>query len=223
MRWGERRLEVINNNLERKTMMPDLYSNFWELQLHEQEGCDYRINTSKNWHSVLIIAPHGGRIEPFTSQIARWIADDEFAWYSFEGIKELDYPRLHITSHNFDEPILLQALQRAHRVLTIHGLKNSNVEFLMIGGLDTAFGTDLRVALQHQGFIIRESEQKYRGIRATNICNRGCTGKGIQLEISYALRKRIIEDEEHRIRFVGTIRSLIKARKMTDLKGVRYL
>lgn len=193
--------------------MPDFYSNFRELQLHEQEGRDYSINVSRNWHQVLIIAPHGGKIEPYTSQIAKWIADEDFAWYSFEGIKDLDNPRLHITSHNFDEPTVLQALQEAHTVLTIHGLKNSIDEFLMIGGLDTTFGTGLRVALQHHGFIVRESEQEYRGERATNICNGGCTDRGVQLEISFALRKRIFEDAECRIRFIDTIRSLIKARK----------
>jgi len=194
-------------------MMPDFYSNFRELQLHEQEGRDYRINASLKWHQVLIIAPHGGKIESYTSQIAKWIADEDFAWYSFEGINYLENRRLHITSHNFDEPTVLQALQESHTVLTIHGLKNSIDEFLMIGGLDTTFGSELKVSLQHHGFIVRESEQQYRGIRATNICNRGCTGKGVQLEISFALRKRIFEDAECRIRFLNTIRSLIKARK----------
>lgn len=191
--------------------MPDFYSNFRELQLHEQEGEDYRINVSRHWHQVLIIAPHGGKIELYTSQIAKWIAGEEFACYSFEGLKDLDNPRLHITSHNFDEPTVLQALQEAHSVMTIHGLKNSADQFLMIGGLDTTFGSELRVTLQHKGFIVRESEQQYAGERSTNICNRGCTGKGVQLEISFALRKRIYEDAECRIRFIDTIRSLIKA------------
>ena len=193
--------------------MPDFYSNFRQLQLHEQEGRDYRINASRHWHQFLIIAPHGGKIESYTSQIAQWLASEDFAWYSFEGLKDLDNPRLHITSHNFDEPTLLQALQEAHTVLTIHGLKNSIDEFLMIGGLDTAFGSELQVALQHHGFIIRESEQRYSGIRATNICNRGWSGKGVQLEISFALRKRIFEDEECRLRFIETVRSVIKGRK----------
>ncbi|MDR3586249.1 MAG: poly-gamma-glutamate hydrolase family protein [Desulfosporosinus sp.] len=192
--------------------MRGFYSNFRELQLNEQEGQDYQITASRNWHRVLIIAPHGGKIEYYTSQIAKWIAGEEFAWYSFEGIINGDNRRLHITSHNFDEPIVLQALQEADTVVTIHGLKNSIEEFLMIGGLDSTFGTELRVALQHHGFIVKESKQGYRGERVTNICNRGCTGKGIQLEISFALRKRIFEDAECRIQFIDKIRTLIKGR-----------
>lgn len=193
--------------------MPDFYSNFQELQLHEQEGRDYRINVSRHWHQVLIIAPHGGKIESYTSQITKWIAAEDFAWYSFEGLKDLDNRRFHITSHNFDEPTVLLAFQEAHIVLTIHGLKNSIDEFLMVGGLDTTFGAELRDALQHQGFIVRDSEQAYGGVHATNICNRGCTGKGVQLEISFALRKRIFEDEECRLRFIETVRSVIKGCK----------
>ena len=161
----------------------------------------------------MIIAPHGGKIESYTSQITKWIAAEDFAWYCFEGIKNLDNRRLHLTSHNFDEPTVLLALQEAHIVLTIHGLKNSIDEFLMIGGLDTALGSELRVALQDHGFIVRDSEQGYGGVRATNICNRGCTGKGAQLEISLALRKRIFEDAECRLRFIETVRSVVKGRK----------
>jgi len=188
------------------------YSNFQELQLNEQEGQDYQIKVSRNWHKVLIIAPHGGKIEYYTSQIAKCIAEEDFAWYSFEGIINGDNRRLHITSHNFDEPTVLQALQKAYTVVTIHGLKNSIDEFLMIGGLDATFGNELRVALQYHGFMVKESEQGYRGERVTNICNRGCTGKGIQLEISFALRKKIFQDLECRTRFIDTIRSLIKTR-----------
>ena len=190
--------------------MPDTYLNFQELNLHEQEGRDYQIKTSDNWHSVLIIAPHGGNIEPYTSEIAQWIAGDDFAWYAFEGIKDAGVRKLHITSHNFDEPSLLKGLRQARIVLTIHGLKNSIDEFIMIGGLDLTLGNELRIALQHSGFQVRESEQKYSGVRATNICNRGCTGKGVQLEISFALRKRIVQDTECRIRFIDTIKSMIK-------------
>jgi phage replication-related protein YjqB (UPF0714/DUF867 family) len=194
--------------------MPDTYSNFQELQLNEQEDLDYRIRVSQNWHQVLIIAPHGGNIEPYTSEIAQWIAKEDFAWYLFEGIRNIEVRKLHITSHNFDEPTLLQALHEAYIVLTIHGLKNSTEEFLMIGGLDSGLATSLRIELQNLDFIVKDCEQKYRGERATNICNRGRTRKGVQLEISYALRNRIVKDAECRNQFVNAIRSVIKAQKL---------
>lgn len=192
--------------------MADVYANFRELQEHEEEGRDYLIKTSRNWQPVLIAAPHGGNIEPFTSVIAQWIAGAEFAWYSFEGVKGAGIRKLHITSHHFDEPLLLTGLQEAQTVLTVHGLKNSSAEFLMIGGLDSSLSNSLRIGLQDRGFIVKDSEEKYRGIHPENICNRGITGKGVQLEISFALRKRIFEDQECRARFVETIKRVIRCR-----------
>ncbi|AET69133.1 phage-related replication protein [Desulfosporosinus orientis DSM 765] len=191
--------------------MPDVYSNFQELQLYELEGQDYLIKRSRDWHPVLIAAPHGGNIEPYTSDIAQWIAGEEFAWYSFEGIKGAEVRKLHITSHHFDEPLLLTGLQQAQIVMTIHGLKNSTEEFLMIGGLDSDLSNNLRIKLQRCGFLVKDSEEKYRGVHPRNICNRGVTGKGVQLELSFALRKRINEDLECRVRFVGAIKSVISA------------
>lgn len=192
--------------------MADLYSNFRELQQHEQEGVDYLIKTSRDWQPVLIAAPHGGNIEPFTSVIAQWIAGEEFAWYSFEGIKSAGIRKLHITSHHFDEPLLLRGLQEAQTVLTIHGLKNSREEFLMIGGLDSSLSNSLRIGLQNRGFIVKDSEEKYGGVHPENICNRGITRKGVQLEISFALRKRIFEAPECRAPFVETIKRVIRGR-----------
>src|SRR5680860_1850854 len=98
-------------------MMPDFYANFQELQLHEQVGRDYRINVSRHWQQGLIIAPHGGKIESYTSQITQWIAAEDFAWYSFEGLNDRDNRRLRITRQDFDEPLGREGLWEAQRVV----------------------------------------------------------------------------------------------------------
>ncbi|WP_242847159.1 poly-gamma-glutamate hydrolase family protein [Desulfosporosinus acididurans] len=40
-----------------------------------------------------------------------------------------------------------------------------------------------RIELQNRGFTVKDCEEKYRGERATNICNRGRTGKGVQYHL----------------------------------------
>src|SRR5665648_1208095 len=105
----------------------------------------------------------------YTSQITKWIAAEDFAWYCFEGLKDLDNQKLHITSYNFDEPTVLLALQEAHTVLTIHGLKNTIDEFIMIGGLDTALGLSLihiseptRLGMiSYAVFCLKKKKKKY--------------------------------------------------------------
>ncbi|MHB1128012.1 MAG: poly-gamma-glutamate hydrolase family protein [Bacillota bacterium] len=189
--------------------MADRYTNFRELQTYEKEGLDYRIRTSHRWHRVLIIAPHGGKIELYTSQIAQWIAGKDFAWYVFEGIKDGDNQGLHITSHNFDEPTVFDALSEAEQVLTIHGQRNIIDEFVIVGGLDLKLCTELSCSLRRADFSVIDGGEGYRGERRTNICNQGRNGKGVQLEISYGLRKKVFEDANYRKRFVETIRSVI--------------
>jgi phage replication-related protein YjqB (UPF0714/DUF867 family) len=65
----------------------DRYKNYEELCQHEQEGVDYRTCNQPRPAAVAIIAPHGGKIEPGTSEIAKAIAGSDYNLYLFEGIK----------------------------------------------------------------------------------------------------------------------------------------
>ena len=54
---------------------------------------------------MAVVAPHGGGIERATSAIARAIAGGDHNLYLFEGrLPSLNYERLHLTSHRYDEP-----------------------------------------------------------------------------------------------------------------------
>lgn len=189
--------------------MSDCYGSFHELQIHEQENIDYRIKVREGRYPVLIMSPHGGKIEPFTADIAGWLAGDDFGLYVFEGIKAANNQDLHITSHNFDEPRALMATALADIVLTVHGLRNKVEEYIMVGGLDIELANGLQTALMEAGFAVREAEAQYRGQRPSNICNRSRRGKGIQLEITFALRKRLFEDIRQRDLFVKAVRSFL--------------
>src|SRR5512137_587512 len=90
--------------------MTSSYQSFKELADREVEGQDYRIRIELRDARVLIMAPHGGKIEPTTAQIAEAIAGIDYSFYSFEGLKT-DSRMLHIESHLFDEPRALQAVQ----------------------------------------------------------------------------------------------------------------
>ena len=85
-------------------MAKDRYSSFVELQDHETLDEDYTLSFRDAGSRVTIIAPHGGKIEPRTSDLVRRIAGEDYNFYCFEGIKEKDNACLHITSHRFDKP-----------------------------------------------------------------------------------------------------------------------
>ena len=116
-------------------MSRDKYRNFAELLLTETEGTDYIIrneNRNSNW---CIIAPHGGGIEPGTSEIVLAVAGINYSYYTFEGIKKSRNSSLHITSEFFDEKSALEILQSAEYTVSLHGCVGYDNKIL-IGGLD---------------------------------------------------------------------------------------
>jgi phage replication-related protein YjqB (UPF0714/DUF867 family) len=111
----------------------DEYRDFQHLKEAETEGIDFRVRTRDVPGATAVIAPHGGGIEPGTSEIADAVAGVEHSFFSFEGVKNSGNRRLHITSTHFDEPRCLALARAASQVLAIHG-EDSDDEAIFIGG-----------------------------------------------------------------------------------------
>jgi len=136
-----------------------------------------------------VIAPHGGLIEPGASEIARAIAGENFNLYLFEGIKpRRNFKDLHITSQHFDEPKCLGLLAECEIVIAIHGYI-ANDERVLVGGLDKSLGKKITFSLGRLGLTVMSDGHKYQALDKNNICNRGSSGRGVQLEISGVLRR----------------------------------
>jgi len=164
----------------------DTYANFRELQLEEDDKA-FEISLLDRQAAITIVAPHGGNIEPGTTELAQLIAGDNFNFYSFTATKEQDSPDLHITSHNFDEPTCLALLKRSQQVITVHGFKFDRA-MIYLGGLDQPLKNIIYHALLAQGLPVADDHPKYKGINPRNICNRSASGKGVQVEVSRHLR-----------------------------------
>ena len=191
------------------------YTSFEELNRHQMEGIDYRIRCRPGRTGILVMAPHGGGIEPGTSRIADAIAGAAHAFYAFEGLKQGRNSHLHITSRCFDEPRGCRMAAEADRVLTVHGCSDQG-EAVFVGGLELSLGDRIWNALEQDGFSIKKNV-RFPGKHPDNICNRCRSGMGIQLEISAGLRKRMFRyrpgqgptktDVFHR--FVHAVRSVL--------------
>ncbi len=119
----------------RRLSMADTYKSFQELKAQEREGEDWTREYISRGSRILVMAPHGGWIEPFTSELARAVAGNDLSLYTFQGLKERGNESLHLTSHRFDEPLGLRAASAAHWVLAIHGERSPDRPFVMVGGL----------------------------------------------------------------------------------------
>ena len=170
------------------------YRDFAQLREHEREGRDYVILHRRGKSGILVMAPHGGGIEPGTGDIASAVAGREHAFYGFKGIKPTGNRILHITSNRFEEPLALRMLRTAQRVVTIHGCREE-APLVWIGGRDTVGGEGIIARLEEAGIpACRCARTGLRGLRPDNLCNRGHSRAGIQLELSMGLRRTLFSD-----------------------------
>jgi phage replication-related protein YjqB (UPF0714/DUF867 family) len=124
-----------------------------------------------------------------TSEIARRIAGDDFNVYLFEGIRSSrNYAALHLTSSLFDEPECLALISECRYVVAVHGCDGKG-ESVLLGGLDGMLKRRIGVAIADSGLVVETSRHRYPGVHPGNICNRGKSGRGVQLEFTYALRR----------------------------------
>lgn len=192
--------------------MDDKYSSFAELAANEQEGVDFRIEIEPRDSPVAIIAPHGGKIEPVTTELARLIAGDDFRFYSLIGTKDSGNRDLHITSHHFEEPQCVALVSDCRIVVAIHGRKDrQDPRSVWLGGLDRDLIARAAADLARAGFSAKTDGHEFGALHTENICNRGLRGKGLQIELPWILRHRFQSDTQIRDRFVASVRLSIDA------------
>ena len=167
------------------------YHAFAELIKHEQAGKDYRQIVRVRESAIAVLAPHGGGIEPGTSELAEAIAGDELSLYCFEGLKRDDNDILHITSTQFDAPKCVALVEDAQIAVAVHGCRGPT-PIIYVGGRHAPLKQRLIARLHQAGFRTQHDDNHaHAGRLSTNICNRGRAGRGIQLEITQGLREHL--------------------------------
>lgn len=192
------------------------YPRFAELARGEMEGVDYLVHKVQTESRILIMAPHGGGIEPGTSEIARAVAYPGWSHYDFEGMKRSGNSTLHITSTLFDEPRAVRMVAGHSVVVTLHGCAGSRPR-VYTGGLHSALVQSIDQALHELG-VETGVRVDLSGKDAKNLCNRGTSGLGVQLELTWGLRLLMFRDLTRSGRlqtspvfnsFVGALKSAI--------------
>lgn len=180
---------ITGNSLQGK------YNSYRDLEENERQGKDYQILFRQGRSGIVVMAPHGGGIEPGTSEIAERVAGDEHAFYSFEGLKQGGSFDLHITSTLFDEPVGINIAKGSETIVAIHGCMGEESK-IYIGGRHTILKDRIKGALAQADFWVQENST-YPGMDPLNICNRSRRGRGVQLEISMGLRRRMFRGLSH--------------------------
>jgi phage replication-related protein YjqB (UPF0714/DUF867 family) len=195
-------------------MSQDLYPNYAALKEARKEGTDYKITVLSEGRSTdfIAIAPHGGKIESCTSEIAREVASDLCCLYLFEGTMRNGNGTLHITSTNFDEPRALEVVQNCQTAIAIHGRRDKgDMETIYLGGLDQQLVKILATCLNEANFKTQIGGHKFPAVDQANICNRCATGRGVQLELPKTLRDSLLIDHRARGELVLAIRGALNS------------
>jgi len=165
------------------------YMSFANLARSHREGRDFhRIIKPINGARVAVIAPHGGRIEPHTDAIATTLAGNEFSLYCFISSLPSHEANLHITSHRFDDSECLSLIEHHEFVVAVHGWARKG-EAIAVGGRDADLKSQLAAEARALGVATDTDSPNLAGTDPMNICNRGKTRRGVQLELTMALRQ----------------------------------
>lgn len=193
--------------------MVDRYRNFAQLRNGETEGIHYRICGTERESFAAIIAPHGGRIELGTSEIAAAIAENIYSLYCFEGLQNRPHGDLHIKSTFFDEPKCLGLIKPCKIVVALHGLAG-NHKAVDVGGRDCALRDAICTSLKAADFPSKVvTNGKHAGNLRSNICNKGLRGKGVQMEITRDLRDALLNGEEDLNVFAKSVQQAISSQQ----------
>lgn len=196
--------------------MNSWYKSFAELNAVEKNGLAFRLQIKNRKTLCAIIAPHGGGIEPGTTEIAAAIAGWSYSLYTFDGIRLSGNDLLHITSTLFDEPKCLNLIHSSDHVLAIHGCDGFE-PVVFVGGLHMELGNHIIKALRVAGFEAVRATTQFQGTQPENICNRGKSGRGVQLEISEGLRRSMFKglDRNGRVETRPPFQAFVKAIRKT--------
>lgn len=188
--------------------MADRYADFEALAADAQEGVDYRIRSEDRGTVTVILAPHGGTIEPGTGEIAEAIAKDDLSFYVFEALRRGAHGDFHITSHRFDEPLAVDLVGRSDSAVAIHGRKDDGTDTVWLGGRADGLRDAIGVSLSSTGFDAARNE-RLPGVHPSNICNRTRAGEGVQLELPMSLRRKLMAEPDLMAAFCDAVRAAV--------------
>ena len=171
-----------------------------------ERGKDFLVRRGnlENVERCLLATPHGGGIEPGTTEILRAVARQRrSAYYHFDGmLRRGNKENLHITSTRFDEPKLMELLPQANFLLCFHGASGSSRRKIYVGGLHgrgrKRFLEGLNTDLAPFGFqaidaTTSKHAEEINGTSPLNITNGGRLRMGVQLEFSRGARLALFE------------------------------
>jgi phage replication-related protein YjqB (UPF0714/DUF867 family) len=160
------------------------------------EKAGFNVHIQDKNSVITVTAIHGGKIEKMTSEIAQKIAGDRYNCYIIEGmLRGENWEQLHVLSTEFIDPRLEALLSKSATAISIHGYTSRKVA-VTVGGNNEILKKLISARLERISIPVDYSTKGIEGASRLNFVNR-CKHKGVQLEISSALRNIVHDDLEY--------------------------
>ncbi len=170
------------------------YTSFGEIIKNEVDGRDYLLKVSSIGSPVVILALHGGGIEPGTEEVAHEIHQTGEGLFVFSGIKRKGNNVLHVTSTLYDHPLALEIVKKSLFSISIHGFDGEEA-ITYLGGRCNKGISAIAEALDTAGFHVSVNPpSEIDGKDSKNIVNKNIRKKGVQVEISRGQRKTFFKE-----------------------------
>ena len=141
------------------------------------------------------------------------IARNDYSFYTFEGLRPRRNRELHITSTCFDEPGGVALISAADTVIAIHGcVDGDNPWTIWAGGRADGLRNAIASSLVASGFHTKNANGPLAGQEQENICNRGTSGAGVQLEVPRTMRNKLRCDQPALQQFSDAVRQALSNR-----------
>jgi phage replication-related protein YjqB (UPF0714/DUF867 family) len=155
---------------------------------------------------TIVLALHGGGIEPGTSELCLAVAGYHpaggttggatYDYWTFEGLRSSNNSALHVTSTHCDDPVALALVAGARRAVSLHGCTPSQAGLpagaaaVLVGGLDTTLKQCLLDRYADAAIEAYDAADvpALAGTDPANIANRTLTAAGAQLELTTPMR-----------------------------------
>jgi phage replication-related protein YjqB (UPF0714/DUF867 family) len=160
-----------------------------------------------------VVAPHGGGIEPGTSELCVAIAGyhpatlvatggPPYDYWMLEGLRSTNNSELHVTTTHCDDAMALSLCGGARTALSLHGCTvaaANGMGEVLVGGRNTALRGLLIARLRDAGFdaVDATSHPSLGGVAPENLTNRTLLGAGVQLEIITPVRDAMFTVNTH--------------------------
>ncbi|RAI52231.1 hypothetical protein DOO74_18355 [Rhodobacteraceae bacterium AsT-22] len=104
----------------------------------------------------------------------------------------------------------MEVVAGAQTVVGIHGCRNGEgADLILLGGLDHRLLKIVQGHLIRAGCRCLASGHKFPATNRFNICNRGKSGRGVQIELPWDMRQSFLKTPQERKEFIGAIQAAL--------------